>query len=78
VASYTGREYQLAVETDRLRRMTVAIAIDPVCGMEVETDGVLLTYEYEGTTYYFCGKGCMLEFKDDPERFLAPDHQPSM
>jgi Cu+-exporting ATPase len=57
---------------------TMAIAIDPVCGMSVETEGAKLTLEYEGTTYYFCGKGCLLEFKDDPERFLAADHKPSM
>ena len=56
----------------------MSIAIDPVCGMEVETEGALLTYEHEGTTYYFCGKGCLLEFKDDPERYLAPDYEPSM
>jgi YHS domain-containing protein len=56
----------------------MAIAIDPVCGMEVETDLTDLKVEYDGTTYWFCGKGCMLEFRDDPERFLDPDHKPSM
>jgi len=48
----------------------MAIAIDPVCGMEVETEGAPLTYEYEGTIYYFCAKGCLLDFKDDPQRYL--------
>lgn len=57
---------------------TMAKAIDPVCGMTVETEGAQLTYEYKGSTYYFCGRGCLLEFKDDPERFLAADHKPSM
>ncbi|MGH2406716.1 MAG: YHS domain-containing protein [Candidatus Limnocylindrales bacterium] len=56
----------------------MAIAIDPVCGMQVETEGATLTFEYQGTTYYFCSRGCLLEFKDDPERFLDPDRQPSM
>ena len=56
----------------------MAIAIDPVCGMEVETEGAQLTVEHEGTTYYFCGKGCLLDFKDEPEKFLAPDHKPGM
>jgi Cu+-exporting ATPase len=56
----------------------MAIAIDPVCGMEVETERAALTFEYQGTTYYFCSRGCLLEFKDDPERFLAADHKPSM
>ncbi len=54
----------------------MAIAIDPVCGMEVETEGAPLTFEYEGTTYYFCSKGCLLEFKDDPARYLDPAYQP--
>ena len=49
---------------------------DPVCGMDVDTTATDL--EHEGTTYWFCGKGCFLEFRDDPERFLDPDHQPSM
>ena len=46
---------------------------DPVCGMDVDTTTSQLSTEYEGKTYWFCGKGCMLEFKDDPERFLDPE-----
>ena len=49
----------------------MAIAIDPVCGMEVDTATSLLSFEHEGTTYWFCGKGCLLEFKDDPDKYLA-------
>jgi Cu+-exporting ATPase len=56
----------------------MAIAIDPVCGMEVDTATSDLSFEFEGTTYWFCGRGCLLEFKDDPQQYLAPDHQPSM
>ena len=53
--------------------------IDPVCGMEVDTATSLLFFEYEGTTYWFCGKGCLLEFKDDPAKYLADGlRQPSM
>jgi len=56
-------------------------ATDPVCGMSVAPDTATsrgLVREHNGQTYYFCGKGCWLEFGDDPERFLAPDHVPSM
>ncbi|HEX2222408.1 MAG TPA: YHS domain-containing protein [Candidatus Limnocylindria bacterium] len=56
-------------------------ATDPVCGMEVETTMATsrgLTAEYNGETYYFCGKGCMLEFRDDPERYFDPEYVPSM
>ena len=56
----------------------MAIEQDPVCGMAVDTATSELSLEYKGTTYWFCGKGCLLEFRDDPERFLAPDYTPSM
>ena len=56
----------------------MSIAIDPVCGMEVDTATSLLSFEHEGTTYWFCGKGCLLDFKDDPAAYLDPDRTPSM
>lgn len=56
----------------------MAIAIDPVCGMEVDTSTSELSWEYEGTTYWFCGRGCLLEFKDDPKAYLSGDQPPSM
>ena len=56
----------------------MAIAIDPVCGMEVDTESSQLSLEHDGTTYWFCGKGCLLEFQDDPDRYLDPNYQPSM
>ena len=54
------------------------VAIDPVCGMRVVIEGSVHTFEHEGVTYHFCGKGCRLEFEDDPERFLDPSYVPSM
>jgi YHS domain-containing protein len=59
-------------------RTSMAIEIDPVCGMEVDTTTSDLSYEYQGKTYWFCGRGCLLEFKDDPEKYLDPEHRPSM
>jgi YHS domain-containing protein len=56
----------------------MAIEQDPVCGMAVDTATSELSLEHDGKTYWFCGKGCLLEFRDDPERFLGPDYQPSM
>jgi Cu+-exporting ATPase len=56
----------------------MAIEIDPVCGMEVDTATSLLSLELDGTTYWFCGKGCLLEFHDDPAKYLDPDYTPSM
>jgi len=30
-----------------------------------------VTYEYKGTTYYFCAPGCKAAFEKDPEKYLA-------
>jgi Cu+-exporting ATPase len=56
-------------------------ALDPVCGMTVDMAGATardLVSEHAGATYYFCGKGCKLEFGDDPDHFLDPSYVPSM
>ena len=50
----------------------MAIEKDPVCGMDVDTETSTLSLEHEGKTYWFCGKGCMLEFRDDPDKYLDP------
>jgi P-type Cu+ transporter len=54
---------------------------DPVCGMVVDPDAARakgLVVTHDGRDYLFCGKGCLLEFRDNPEPFLDPGHQPSM
>lgn len=56
-------------------------AIDPVCGMTVDIASATangLHAQHAGVDYWFCGKGCKLEFGDDPARFLAPGYVPSM
>ncbi len=65
--------------TDLDQRMD--LETDPVCGMAVtpqdaRADG--LTAAYQGRDYFFCGRGCLLDFADDPARFLGPDHVPQM
>ena len=62
-------------------RRAVAENEDPVCGMTVDVERARangLTLEFEGREYAFCGKGCLLEFRDDPEPFLDPRHLPTM
>ena len=54
----------------------MAIAIDPVCGMEVDPETATLTSDQKGTVYYFCGKGCKLEFDEDPDKYLDPEYVP--
>ena len=55
----------------------MAVAIDPVCGMEVDTETATQTSEHDGTTYCFCGKGCKLDFDDDPGTYLDPGYTPT-
>ncbi|MFP5342833.1 MAG: YHS domain-containing protein [Candidatus Limnocylindria bacterium] len=57
------------------------MAKDPVCGMEVNPEIATaqgLSSDHAGETYYFCGKGCKLDFDDDPQRFFDPNYVPSM
>jgi YHS domain-containing protein len=37
-----------------------------------------LAFTYEDREYIFCGKGCLLEFRDDPETYLKAGHVASM
>ncbi len=65
--------------TDLDQRMDVET--DPVCGMAVKPDDARakgLNTTYEGREYFFCGKGCFLEFADDPSRFFKADYIPQM
>ena len=54
------------------------VAVDPVCGMQVAIEDSAHTVEHAGTMYYFCSRGCRLDFEDDPERYLDPSYEPSM
>ena len=52
-------------------------ATDPVCGMIVDIATARasgLTIDHKSHAYYFCGRGCKLEFEDDPEKYLDPRH----
>ncbi len=45
------------------------LAVDPVCGMNVEVGKAIKT-EYRGETYYFCCTHCKQEFDKRPEEYL--------
>ena len=50
----------------------MAIANDPVCLMEVDTDNPPGGQShYDGTDYYFCAPGCKIAFDRDPEHVLS-------
>jgi Cu+-exporting ATPase len=48
-------------------------AVDPVCGMQVETASAAGHSEYAGETYYFCSVGCKKRFDAAPEQFITRD-----
>jgi YHS domain-containing protein len=59
---------------------TIAATEDPVCGMNVDPDdarGHGLTLVHEDVEYAFCGKGCLLDFQEDPAHYLDPAYRPS-
>jgi len=47
-------------------------AIDPICGMSVDTANARHTAEHAGQTYYFCCARCKEKFIADPDRYLHP------
>jgi xanthine dehydrogenase accessory factor len=48
-----------------------AVAIDPICQMEVKIEGALHTHEWAGRTWYFCCDGCRRKFAENPEAWAA-------
>jgi YHS domain-containing protein len=45
-------------------------AIDPVCGMSVDTDTAEYRSIQKGDTYYFCSAGCKAAFDRDPDKYM--------
>ena len=54
------------------------MAVDPVCGMQVDESTAKHTAQYNTKTYYFCAPGCKKAFEADPRQYLDPGHTPSM
>ena len=54
-------------------------AVDPVCHMDVDTGkSPVGKWEYQGTSYYFCGPGCNTAFQKEPEAYLSGDKKVEM
>jgi YHS domain-containing protein len=49
------------------------MAIDPVCGMEVDEKTAPAKTVHNGKTYYFCAAGCKEEFEEDPEGYIEAE-----
>lgn len=50
-----------------------AIAIDPICKMDVDTSTATLTSEHNGKIYYFCNPYCKDTFDANPEEYKDKD-----
>ncbi|MGH7919210.1 MAG: permease, partial [Candidatus Dormibacteraceae bacterium] len=46
-------------------------AVDPVCGMQVQTAHAPATIEHDGERYYFCSDRCRDRFLREPDRFAG-------
>ena len=46
-------------------------AIDPVCGMQVQTANAPAHIRHEGATFWFCSDGCRERFEAAPARFTS-------
>ena len=47
------------------------MAIDPVCGMQVNEATAKNVSEFAGSKYFFCGAGCKRKFDADPDSYLC-------
>ena len=45
--------------------------LDPICGMTKDKD--FISYNHNGKDYYFCGEGCLEQFKAHPEKYENAD-----
>src|SRR3954470_18773203 len=48
-------------------------ALDPVCGMTVDTAGAKHTHAHRGKTWYFCSPRCREKFIADPGRYTGAE-----
>lgn len=46
---------------------------DPVCGMEIKDISKAEKLDYNGKTYYFCSALCMVQFQNNPEKYIKKD-----
>jgi YHS domain-containing protein len=48
------------------------MAIDLVCGMEVNDYASGYSVIYAGERYLFCSEGCLAEFNRHPQEYMSP------
>ena len=48
-----------------------AVAIDLVCGMELDADNIKASADYKDKTYHFCAIHCKNHFTADPVKYVG-------
>ena len=61
------------VHLNMTHETAVATAHDPVCHMDIAPATAAGTSMFEGTTYYFCSRGCKVDFDEDPAATLTAE-----
>src|SRR5580765_6495727 len=51
-------------------------AVDPVCGMKVDTATAKFRAQHDGKEYFFCSAGCLTKFQSSPEKILSSPPKP--
>jgi Cu+-exporting ATPase len=51
------------------------MAMDPVCGMDVDERTTKDRSDYQGTTYFFCSTDCREEFEENPEDYVGEERK---
>jgi YHS domain-containing protein len=51
------------------------MAMDVVCGMEVDEGTAPAKTDYEGRTYFFCSNSCKQDFLENPDRYLEGEEE---
>src|SRR4051812_47595264 len=46
--------------------------LDPVCGMTIDEEEAVGSYEHDGVRYFFCHASCLDRFQASPSSFLTP------
>jgi len=47
-----------------------SMAIDPVCGMDVDEQQAAGISDYQGRSYYFCSEACKERFDQNPQQYI--------
>ena len=69
--THADHNYDAGKPTTAEHPLTSGAAIDPVCGMTVDTAASVGSATHAGMTYYFCSRHCLEKFQADPARYAA-------